>query len=199
MQQSRKRSLVYWQSLYQYLWIIATLWGVEMADRLFFGNRLEGLGLQPGNWSHWEGIFLAPLLHGGWGHLLSNSIGLATLGAIILARGWQALLKVSIYAIIVGGLFVMLVGENGSIHIGASGVVYGYWAYIIGLGFYERTGSSILWAIAIIIVYGGFAYGMFPTESNAIAHISWQGHLGGALGGLFAAKQAKQNRPKRAY
>ena len=193
MQQPRKRNQVYWQSLYQYLWIIATLWGVEIVDRLFFGNGLEGLGLQPGNWSHWEGIFLAPLLHGGWGHLLGNSIGLATLGAIILVRGWQALVRVSIYAIIVGGLFVMLVAGNGSIHIGASGVVYGYWAYIIGLGFYERTGSSILWAIAIIIVYGGFVYGMFPTESNAIAHISWQGHLGGALGGLFAAKQLRKS------
>ncbi len=193
MPQPRKRNQIYWQSLYQYLWIIAALWGVEIVDRLFFGNRLEGLGLQPGNWTHWEGIFLAPLLHGGWGHLLSNSIGLAILGAIILVRGWRVLLRVSIYAIIVGGLFVMFVAGNGSIHIGASGVVYGYWAYIIGLGFYERTGTSILWAIVIIIVYGGFVYGMFPSEANSITRISWQGHLGGALGGFFAAKQLRKN------
>lgn len=174
-------------SLYQFAWFIAALWTVEVVDTLFLADSLQIYGIQPGNWSHWEGIFLAPLLHGSWAHLMGNSLPLLIFGAVILIRGWKSLVAATLYSIIIGGFVVMLIGERNSVHIGASGVVYGYWAYIIAYGYYERTMLSISIAFATILLYGGYFYGMMPSQFNNINHISWEGHLGGALGGLAAA------------
>jgi len=186
------RGKLYLQSLYQFLWVVSALWGVELVDRFYFEQNLEFQGIHPGNWSHWEGILLAPFLHGDWDHLVGNSIWLLAFGGLILVSGWQSLMIASLLSIIVGGVFVMFVGSENSYHIGASGVVYGYFAYLIAKGYYEKTGSSVAISLLLILGYGGFVYGMLPSDYNKINHISWEGHLGGALGGLFAAKRPRR-------
>ena len=185
-QQTKKRS-VYWQNIYQFSWVIAALWVVEVVDTLFFGSKLEYAGTRPGNWNHWEGIFLAPLLHDDVEHLSSNSLGLLIFGVLILIRGWKPLIAASLYPVVIGGLFVMLIGDRDSVHIGASGIVYGYWTYILTVSFYDRTLLSVAIAVVVILLYGGYIYGMIPSQYNEINRISWEGHLGGALGGFMAA------------
>ena len=167
------------------LWrFISLLWILEIIDQVLLNQQLNSLGLQPGNWSHWEGIFLMTFLHGDIHHLLNNTIGLIIFGILLPTKKWIDLFYISISAILGCGLAVMLLGQPGSLHIGASGLVFGWWSFLIAQGVYQRNFKSILVATLVIFFFGGMIYGILPGQSG----ISWQGHLGGAIGGIAAAR-----------
>lgn len=159
-----------------------------MTRRIYFNQRLEIYGVHPGNWNHWEGIFLAPFLHGSTTHLISNSMPLLILGALILLNGWERLATASFVSAGVAGIFTILVGDPDSYHIGSSSVVYGYLGFLVGLGWYQKTPISIFIASVVIFLYWGAIHTMYPNEITRVKRISWEGHLGGALGGLLAAR-----------
>ncbi len=162
---------------------IALLWIIEIVDQVFFNQRLNGLGLQPGNWSHWEGILLMPFLHVDFYHLLNNTIGLAVFGTLLLSRRREDLYYASIGAILGCSLAVMLLGQPGSVHIGASGLIFGWWSFLIARAFYQLNFQSLLIAVFVIVFFGGMIYGVLPEKGT----VSWQGHLGGAVGGIIGA------------
>ena len=167
---------------------VLLLWAIEIADRIFFGNTLETHGIQPRSFSHLEGLIFAPFLHAGWSHLLGNSISLMILGSAILAFGWRDLMIVSLAAAFVGGVLVWLIGQSNSNHIGASSLVFGYIGFLLASGFYQRTPATIFLSILVIIFYGGSLGGLFPTNTVRAESISWEGHLGGAIGGFLVAR-----------
>lgn len=170
------------------LWeFITLLWIIEIVDQVLFNGQLDGLGLQPGNWNHWAGILLMPLLHADFYHLLNNSIGLAIFGTLLITRSRNDLYYASIGAILGCSLAVMYLGEPGSVHIGASGLVFGWWSFLIARAFYQRNFQSILIAVFVIVFFGGMIYGILPGEKA----VSWQGHLGGAIGGIIGARLMK--------
>ncbi|YCM46254.1 rhomboid family intramembrane serine protease [Verrucomicrobiaceae bacterium 227] len=181
----------YWQRLSQYAWIIAGLWLIEISDRILFGGNLEQHGIHPRDFSHWEGFLFAPFLHGGWSHLIGNSISLLILGAAILIKGWRDLILVSVVSALTAGFVVFLIGKSGTNHVGASSVIFGYFGFLVGMGIYQRNGLSILLAVLVVIFYGGAVFTMFPTEATRAASISWEGHLGGAIGGFLIAKSRR--------
>lgn len=173
---------------------VLLLWVIEIADRVFFGSGLENYGIHPRKLSHLEGILFSPFLHTTWGHLLGNSVSLLILGATILASGWRDLVRVSVISALAAGLLVWLIGAAGTNHIGASSLVFGYLGFLLASGFYQRTPLTILITVLVLFFYGGALSGILPTESARAANISWQGHLGGALGGFLLARR---NRWKR--
>jgi membrane associated rhomboid family serine protease len=173
------------RSLWQF---IALLWILEMVDQSLLNRQLDGLGLQPGNWNHWEGILFMPFLHIDFYHLLNNSIGLAIFGTLLITRSWDDLYYASIGAILGCSLAVMLLGKPGSVHIGASGLVFGWWSFLIARAFYQRNFQSALIAVSMIVFFGGMIYGILPGEKS----ISWQGHLGGAIGGIIGSRLTKK-------
>ena len=167
------------------LWeFIAFLWILDIVDQVLFNGQLNGLGLRPGDWDHWEGFFFMTFLHADFYHLLNNTIGLVVFGTLLLARSRDDLYMASISAILGCGLAIMFLGEPGSVHIGASGLVFGWWSFLIARGFYQRNFHSILIAVFVIFFFGGMIYGVLPGQSA----ISWQGHLGGAIGGVLGAR-----------
>ena len=186
------------QRLLDYSRVVALLWGIEIIDRLLFGGSLERYGIHPREFSHWEGLLFAPFLHGGWNHLIGNSISLMILGSAILIQGWRDVFTVSWFSALTAGLLVFFIGKTGTVHIGASSVVFGYFGFLVGAGIYQRTPRSIFFAVLVIIFYGGAIYTMFPTDQARAANISWEAHLGGALGGFWVARNRKKtfSRPK---
>ena len=167
------------------LWqFIGLLWAIELIDQTLLNRQLDGLGLQPGNWKYWQGILLMPFLHSDLYHLLNNTIGLVVFGLLLRSKKKSYLYPASIGAILGCGLTVLLLGTPGSIHIGASGLVFGWWSFLIAMGFYQRNFRSVLVALLVIIFFGGMIYGVLPGQTG----ISWQGHLGGAIGGVAAAR-----------
>lgn len=185
----------FWGRLADLSWFIGLLWVIELVDRFFLRGGLTVYGIRPGQYSHWEGIIFAPFLHGSWSHLAGNSVSLLVLGAAVLLHGWKNLVSVTWVSALVAGLLVLFIGERGSVHIGASSVIFGYFGFLVGAGIYQKTPKSILLAVLVILFYGGAFYTMFPTEITRASRISWEGHLGGALGGFLFARSSR-HRPR---
>lgn len=168
-------------------YLILFLWFIEITDRFVFSNALQTHGIHPRSFSHLEGFIFAPFLHAGWGHLFGNSISLLILGSAILAWGWRDLIIVSAASALAAGVVVWLIGASGTNHIGASSLVFGYLAFLLASGFYQRTPLTIIISIVVVIFYGGTIFGILPSGTE----ISWEGHLGGAIGGFLVARSRR--------
>lgn len=138
-------------------------------------------------------IVLAPWLHGGWPHLVSNSAPFFVLGLLVLLEGLRAWAWTTLAAVAVSGGAVWLLSPPGSLTLGASGVVFGWLTYLLVRGFYSGSFAQIATGAVVLLIYGGVLWGVLPGESG----VSWQGHLGGAVGGLLAARRLHAGRPAR--
>lgn len=161
---------------------VAVLWISEIIDTVL-GNRLDAEGIRPGSTDGLSGVLFAPLLHGGFGHLIANSVPLLVLGFLILLSGVGQWAAVTATVWVVGGLGTWLLGGVGTVHIGASGLVFGWLTYLIARGLFTRRPWQIVIGLAVFLLYGGALWGVLPGQPG----ISWQGHLFGAIGGLVAA------------
>ncbi|WP_437514010.1 rhomboid family intramembrane serine protease [Sorangium sp. So ce1099] len=163
---------------------VALLWGIEILDLVVFRGSLDALGIRPRTVPGLVGIALAPLLHGGFAHLAANTLPFVGLGWLIMLRKKRDLFLVTLVATLVGGLGVWLLGSPSSVHIGASGVIFGYFGFLLLRGWFERSALSIALSLVVGLVYGGMIWGVLPTRMG----ISWEGHLFGFLGGVLAAR-----------
>jgi membrane associated rhomboid family serine protease len=162
----------------------ARLWVGGVADQLTPGATLDDNGIRPRTDEGLVGVLLAPLLHGGWPHLVSNS-GLALLLFFLVLVGdvRRGLLATGIVWI-VAGLGTWLIAGSGTSHIGASGLVFGWLTYLVLRGFFARRLGQIVLGIVLFLMYGSILWGVLPGQPG----ISWQGHLFGALGGVISAR-----------
>ena len=163
--------------------MVALMWASEVVD-VIAGHRLDRLGIEPRETDGLIGVVTAPFLHGGFGHLISNTLPFATMGLVIAFQGAARVLAVTGLVALVSGLGAWLLGEEGTVHIGASGVVFGYATYLVARGFFNRDAMEIGIGAVVAIVWGGaLTGGLLPEEG-----ISWQSHVFGAIGGLIAAQ-----------
>ena len=182
--------------MHAFFWLlifVASLWAVEITDALTNLN-LDQYGILPRDVTGLRGIPLSVFLHGDFSHLLSNTGPLVVLGGLISLRGHSRLFWSSVFIVLLGGALVWLVAgivTGDGIHIGASGLVFGYFGYLAARGLYERSLSSILISIAVIAVYGTIIFGVLPTQEG----VSWEGHLFGLIAGvLYAGLVGKDDR-----
>lgn len=173
--------------------LAALMWITEFVDIFFFRGRLDAFGIRPHSFIGLRGIFLAPFLHGGLGHLIANTIPFLTLGWLVMLRETSDFFVVSIITMFVSGLGVWLTGSPYSIHVGASGVIFGYFGFLLLRGYFERSFAAILFSLVVGFLYGGMIWGVLPIQYG----ISWQGHLFGFIGGAIAARLLAK--PKKRY
>ena len=181
MQSSARAALANLKSV---LLMLAVLWALEAVDTLLFGQRLNQFGIRPRAQAGLVGIALAPLLHGSLRHLAANSLPFAVLAALILGRSRREFALVTAIVWLVSGLGVWLLGPANSLHIGASGVIFGWLGFLLLRALFDRQPLSIALALAVGAVYGGVLWGVLPSQEG----ISWQGHLSGVIGGALAAR-----------
>jgi len=170
--------------------VVVLLWLVELADRAVFvpldpPQGLDDDGIVPRTLDGLFGIVWAPLLHGGFDHLASNTIPLLVFGFLVLAGGIGQFIAVTATIWVVSGVGTWLIGGPGST-IGASGIIFGWFAFLLVRGFFARSFGQILLAVILFLIYGGLLFGVLPTNPG----ISWQAHLCGAIGGILAARIA---------
>ena len=159
----------------------AVMWVVEIVD--VFAGDLDSAGIRPRQVDGLTGIALAPVLHGGFGHLAGNTVPFLVLGAAIAVSGLIRILAVTGIVIVIGGLGVWLTAPANTVVIGASGVVFGYAAYLVTRGVFTRRMLHIVMGVAVILIYGGtLMFGLVPHPG-----VSWQGHFFGGVGGVVAA------------
>jgi membrane associated rhomboid family serine protease len=160
----------------------ALMWAVEIVDLV--AGDLDAHGIRPRDADGLVGILTAPFLHDGALHLVGNTVPLLVLGGLIALGGLLRVAAVSAIVAAVSGLGVWLTAPAGTVHIGASGLVFGYAAYLIARGLFSRNLLHLAAAAAVVVVYGTtLLFGLVPTLG-----VSWQGHLFGALGGVIAAR-----------
>lgn len=169
-------------SAYWIFGLLLVIWAVELVN-LLLGHRLNVLGILPRTVAGLPGIVLSPFLHYGIGHVLLNTIPLVILGGLVILHGPRVFLEVSLAIILVSGVGVWLFGRSGY-HVGASGLIFGYFGFLVARSWYERSLSSILIAVITIVLYGGILLGMLPIRAG----VSWEAHLFGLLGGILAAR-----------
>jgi membrane associated rhomboid family serine protease len=162
--------------------MVLIIWVVELVNQLL-GHRLNLFGIHPRTVAGLPGIILSPFLHTGIGHVLLNTIPLVILGWLVILHGPRVFLEVSLLIIVVSGIGVWIFGRSGY-HVGASGLIFGYFGYLVARGWYERSLSSILIALVTIVLYGGILLGVLPFRAG----VSWEAHLFGLLGGILAAR-----------
>jgi membrane associated rhomboid family serine protease len=158
------------------------LWTIEIVDTVLLDSSLQQYGLRPRALDGLIGIFTMPFLHGNWDHLASNTVPLAIFGTLVLLRGIERFLAITAVIVVFSGSAVWLVARS-SIHIGASGLIFGYLGYLMSIGFWERKLGPILLSLVIGFLYGGMLWGVLPGQPG----VSWEGHLFGFLGGVLAA------------
>jgi membrane associated rhomboid family serine protease len=161
--------------------MLAVMWALEIVDTIA-GGRLDRFGIEPRDASGLDGVVWAPFLHGGFGHLIANSVPFALLGAAIAFGALKRFVIVTVIIALVSGLGTWLTGPSNTIHIGASGLVFGYLTYLLTRGVFARNVWYLLGGAVVFMAYGGVLWGLLPSPG-----ISWQGHLFGAIGGVVAA------------
>ncbi len=169
------------------LWIIQIFQSVS-------GISFIQLGLYPRKFSGLAGIIAAPLIHAGFGHLISNTIPLLFLGVGILYFYPSAARKIFVLVYVVPGIFVWLFARP-AFHIGASGMVYGFVSFLFFSGIIRRDTRSIALALIVTFLYGGIIWGIFPLDKG----ISWEYHLFGSLTGITCAFIFKRSDPYKKY
>jgi membrane associated rhomboid family serine protease len=163
--------------------MVALMWAVEVADAIANG-RLDAQGIRPRAVDGLDGILWSPFLHGSWGHLVGNTIPFLILGAVIALSGLARVAMVTVIVALVGGFGTWLIAPENTVHIGASGLVFGFAAYLVARGFYTRSLLHLAAGALVAVVFGTtLLWGLVPREG-----ISWQGHLFGAIGGIVAAR-----------
>jgi membrane associated rhomboid family serine protease len=179
------------QEIKTQIWIlgglVAIMWAVEILDQFVFrvGLRqtLDIYGIYPRNVVGLRGILFAPFLHGNFPHLIGNTVPFLVLGWLIMLRETSDFFWVSLVSAFVSGLGTWMFGSS-AIHIGASGVVFGYLGYLLARGYFERSMTAIAISLFVGTLYGSLIWGVLPTRMG----ISWEGHLFGFLGGVLAAR-----------
>ncbi|GES18247.1 rhomboid family intramembrane serine protease [Acrocarpospora pleiomorpha] len=171
------------------LFLVGGMWALEIVDYLQDG-ALDRYGIVARDPDGLVGIFAAPFLHAGFPHLIANSLPLLILGFLAAIRGVGRFLGVSMIIIVVSGLGVWLVAPPNTVTIGASGLVFGYFGYVVGRGLFDRRILDIVLAVVVAVMYYSIIFGILPGEEG----ISWQGHLFGLIGGVLAAWLLRRRR-----
>ncbi len=167
--------------------LVAAMWAIEILDQFVFrvGLRrtLDIYGIIPRTIIGLRGILFAPFLHGNFAHLIGNTVPFVALGWLIMLRETRDFFWVSLITAVVSGLGTWLFGSPG-VHIGASGVIFGYLGYLLARGYFERSMTAIAMSLFVGALYGSLIWGVLPTRVG----ISWEGHLFGFIGGILAAR-----------
>lgn len=162
--------------------VIGLMWTVEIVD-WFIGYDLDNWGIHPRRLRGLAGIVSATFLHGGFAHLSANTVPLFFLGLLISLGGMRHLVQVSSWIVLLGGAGVWMIGKQNSVHLGASGLVFGYFGYLLLRGVFDRSVRSLLVGLVVLLLYGGLIWGVLPTDP----HVSWEGHLCGLIAGALAS------------
>lgn len=161
---------------------VSALWALQLVNWAV-GYRLNPtFGLIPRQVAGLDGIVGMPFLHGSFGHLASNTPPLLVMGALLAATATRALIFVNAVIVVMGGVLVWLLGSS-AIHIGASGLVFGWFGFLVSRGLVDRSPVTLGASLLVGALYGAMIWGVLPGRPG----VSWEAHLYGALAGAAAA------------
>ncbi len=174
--------------IYIVIMFVILFWVVELVN-IVFGHKFGVFGILPRTLVGLRGIIFSPFIHHNILHLLLNTIPFIVLGSLVCLRGLDDFLELSLFAMLLGGIGVWLFGRQ-AYHIGASGLIFSYFGFLVAAGLYEKKIISILVSLVTLFLYGGIIWGVLPLRP----FVSWEGHLFGLLAGIGAARLLKPSK-----
>jgi membrane associated rhomboid family serine protease len=172
------------------------LYLVELVDVILPAN-LDNGGIHSRELSGLDGVLWAPLLHAGWSHLFANTVPVLVFAFLAMAAGIGRFALVTAIIWVVSGLGVWLVGPANTVTVGASGLAFGWLAYLLVRGIFNRATGQIVVAVVLLGIWSGMLAGLLPGTPG----VSWQGHAFGALAGVLAAwlttRTGKSKKPRK--
>lgn len=165
--------------------VVAGVWAVSLVALGYGDALIYRLALVPRRIDGLPGVVAMPFVHGSFGHLMSNTIPLLVFGAFLLLRGVRYYVAISLAIVVLGGVLLWMFGREAA-HIGASGVVFGYFGFLVTRGVYERSLQAVAVAVVVVVLYGGMIFGVLPGAAG----VSWDGHLTGFVAGIVVARVA---------
>ena len=170
---------------------VILLYVIEFINTLMLHGLNRTFGLRSRTLDGVLDILTFPLLHSSLAHLMSNTLPLIIFGFLVFLSGRRVFITALAASWLASGLAVWLIG-GASITVGASGLVFGLFAFLLVRGFINRNWWQIVLSVVLFMAYGGILFGVLPTVAS---FISWQAHLGGAIGGVAAALLLSTRRP----
>ena len=165
------------------LFLIA-LWIIYFVDStLIHGALKTRFGVRPHAKFCPLCILFAPFLHVNKAHLMANSIPFFVLGALVMVQGQVAFWLTTAVIVVISGLGVWGFGKPNTVHMGARGLILGYFGYTLASIFFAPDLATIIVAIVVAVFYIGLITQVVPTKEG----VSTTGHLFGFLGGILAA------------
>jgi len=180
------------KALWVMVGLLAVLWVVQIVNSIGGYDLTQEFGIEARDPASLPEIFSAPFMHSSWGHIEGNSGPLFVFGFLAAYRGVKKWLSVSVLIIVASGLGVWFTSPSDSITVGASGLVFGYFGYIIVRGLFDRHPIDIVIGIVMALCFAYQFTSLLPTDER----VSWQGHLFGFAGGIVGGWLFRDRRPK---
>ncbi len=168
---------------------IASLWAIYFIG-LFLPFDLQSHGIRPRSLSGLQGLIFSPFLHGGWRHLVSNSLALGPLLFISLTYSRKMTFEAVFLIALLGGGATWMFGSGNTVHIGASGIIFGLIGYLLAIGLFRGELSALVVSIVVAFYYGWALFSLFVV----LPGISWAGHFFGFAAGISAAWLTRGNK-----
>lgn len=164
------------------------MWGVFLLDAILPGSFHRVIGLESWMFDGLDGVLFAPVLHGDLAHLIANTVPFLILGVLAAFDGVGRFWAVTAIAALASGLGTWIVNAPGTVTVGASGLVFGYFGYLLLRAFVAPSlGRGILYALVAVVVALAYGGAMLSGIFFAASGISWQAHLFGGIGGACAS------------
>ncbi|WP_329051420.1 rhomboid family intramembrane serine protease [Amycolatopsis sp. NBC_01488] len=180
------------KALWVMVGLLALLWVIQLVNSVDSYGLSREFGIEARDPASLPEIFSAPFMHQSWGHIEGNSGPLFVFGFLAAYRGVKKWLGVSALIIVASGLGVWFISPSNSITVGASGLVFGYFGYIIVRGLFDRHPIDIVLGLVMALCFAYTFASLLPTEEG----ISWQGHMFGFVGGIVGGWLFRDRRPK---
>jgi membrane associated rhomboid family serine protease len=175
------------------LGFLALIWAVQIANWADSYRLDYRYGILTHDVTRLPDIFLAPFLHFGWAHIESNSGPLFIFGFLAAYRGIRKFLLVTLLVIVTAGFLAWLIQPANTVGVGASGVIFGYFGYVVLRGVFDRHLIDTLVGVVMALSY---AYLLTIAIPGAPSGIGWQDHLGGLIGGVAGAWLLRERRAR---
>lgn len=164
------------------LWLVLAIWAVQ-AINLVTGYALNPvLGLAPRDVTGLPGVALMPMLHGSLDHAATNTPPVLVLGGLVAVTAGRLALTATVAVVLGGGVLVWILGRD-AVHVGASGLIFGWLGFLLARGLVDRRLVPMVVAAGVALVYGAMVWGVLPSRPG----VSWESHLAGFVAGICTA------------
>ncbi len=162
---------------------VVLFWAIELLSRIPGAPEIEQWGVVPRRGDGLAGVFVAPLIHGDFSHLIGNTLPFLVLGGLVLLSGQRVFVVATFFGALIGGLGIWLFARENTVHIGASTLIFAYLGFLMLRAWFSRCWKAALVGLLACALYGGLVLTLLRHHHG----VSWHGHAFGFLGGAAAA------------